>query len=141
MADQIIDLRTRNDFRLFLTVPCSDIRNTNEGIDGSTSHLARGLAHHATEDHELLVALGDIDGDLGRCHRIVGIGDHGRPLQQGTDGGCIRAFKSNLGEAVFRHLHAGASLPRLLTQGLHLGHRKAGVVSDDDGVRGLKDPV
>lgn len=40
MADQIIELHARNDVRLSLTMPCSNNRNTNEGIDGSTSHLA-----------------------------------------------------------------------------------------------------
>ena len=85
--------------------------------------------------------LGEIDGDLGRANRIVGIGDHGRPLQQGADAGNVRAFKSDLGEAVLGDLHRCASLPGLLAQDLHLGNREAGIVSDDDGVGGLEDPL
>src|SRR4029079_4854455 len=62
-----------------------------------------------------------------------------RPLQQGTDAGNVRAFKSDLGEAVLGDLHRCASLPGLLAQDLHLGNREAGIVSHDDGVGGLED--
>src|SRR4051812_34413728 len=89
-----------------------------------------GLAHRPTEDHETVVTLGKVDGDLGRRHRVARIGDHGRPLEQGHDGGDVRAIESDLGEAVFRDLHAGARLLHLPSQSLHLGHREAGIVSD-----------
>jgi hypothetical protein len=58
-------------------------------------HIQGGLAHRSAEDHELLVGLGEIGGDL-RCRdRIVyGVSDQGRPLQKGHDGGGIGAIKS-----------------------------------------------
>ena len=101
--------------------------------------VEHGLAHRSAEDHELLVRLGEVGGDLGRANRIARIGDHGRSLQQGTDAGNVRAFKSDLGEAVLGDLHRCASLPGLLAQDLHLGNREAGIVSHDDGVGGLED--
>ena len=39
----------------------------------------------AAEDDELVVILGEGYGGLGRRHRIVRIGDQGRPLEQGAD--------------------------------------------------------
>src|SRR5438067_12161806 len=62
-------------------------------------------------------------------------------LQQGTDGRDVGAFESDLGEAVLRDLHGSAGLPHLLAQLLHLGDRETGIVSDNDDVRGLEDPV
>src|SRR5262249_54372850 len=56
----------------------------------------------------------------------------------GRDRGVIRAIESDLGEAVFGDLHGGARLLHLPSQNLHLGHGEAGIVSDDDDVRGLE---
>ena len=66
---------------------------------------------------------------------------HGRPLQQGTDGNNIRAFKSNFGETVLRDLYRGASLLHLRPQSLHLGNGQAGIMSNDRNARGLEDLV
>ena len=90
------------------------------------------LAHGAAEEHEFLVILGESHGGLGRRHRIARIGDQGRPLEKGADRGDVRAFESNLGEAVLGDLNARASLPHLLAQTLHLGDRQAGIVRHDD---------
>jgi hypothetical protein len=87
------------------------------------------------------VRLGEVGGDLGRRDRIARGGDQGRSLEQGTDGRDVRAFESDLGEAVLRDLHGGAGLPHLLAQSLHLGDRETGIVRDDDDVGGLEDPV
>ena len=76
--------------------------------------------------------LGEIHGDLGRRDRIARISDQGRTLQQGPDRGDVRAFESNLGEAVLGDLHGGAGLLHLLAQLLHLGDRQAGIVGHDD---------
>src|SRR5262245_29745105 len=100
-----------------------------------------GFAHRAAEDDELLVRLGEFDGNLRRRDRILGSSDHGRPLQKGTDGGDVSAFKSNFGETVLRDLHRCASLPHLRTQLLHLGDGEAGIVGHDGNVRGLEDLV
>src|SRR5581483_12458641 len=62
-------------------------------------------------------------------------------LEQGRDGGSVGAFKSDFGETVLRDLHGGARLLHLHAQSLHLGDREAGVMSDDDDVRGLEDLV
>ncbi len=86
------------------------------------------------------VRLGEIDGDLGRRYRIARISDHGRPLQQGRDGGGSRCpSRAILGETVLRDLHRGAGLLHLLAQGLHLGDGEAGIVSHHDDVRGFED--
>ena len=50
--------------------------------------------------------LGESHGGLGRRHRIARISDQGRPLEQGTDRGDVRAFESNLGEPVLGDLNA-----------------------------------
>ncbi len=100
-----------------------------------------GLAHRSAEDDELLVRLGEVGGDLGRRDHIARISDDRRALEQGSDGRDVRAFESDLGEAVLRDLHGGAGLPHLLAQSLHLGDREAGIVSDNDDVGGLEDPV
>ena len=101
--------------------------------------VERGLPHRSAKNDETLVGLGEIDGNLGRRDRIAGEGDQGRPLQQGRDRGDVAAFKSDLGEAVFRDLHARASLLHLPTQNLHLGDRKAGIMSNDNDIGGLED--
>src|SRR5215470_11993895 len=100
-----------------------------------------GFAHRAAEDDELLVRLGEFDGNLRRRDRIVRSSNHGRSLQKGTDGGDVSAFKSNLGETVLRDLHRCASLPHLRTQLLHLDDSEAGIVGNDGNVRGLEDLV
>src|ERR1700680_1437263 len=79
-----------------------------------------GLSHRAAEDHELLVSLGEVDGDLRCRHRIARVGDHRRSLEQGRDVRGIRAFESLLGEAVLRDFDAGTLRLHLPTQGRHL---------------------
>src|SRR5580704_15829024 len=111
---------------------------------GERLHSVRvqgGLAHRSAEDHELLVRLGKVDGDLRRRDRIAGRDDHRRPLEQGRDGRDVGAIKSNLGETVLRDLHGCARVLRLPTQSLHLRHREAGIVSNDDDARGLEGRV
>ena len=61
------------------------------------------------------------------------------PFNRGAIEATSRAFKSDLGEAVLRDLHGGARLLHLPAQSLHLGHGEAGIVSDDDDLRGLED--
>ena len=53
--------------------------------------------------------------------------------------GDVRAFESDLGEAVLGDLHGGASLLHLLAQILHLGDGQAGIVGHDDHPGGLED--
>src|SRR6202011_3825965 len=81
------------------------------------------------------------DSDLGRGHRIPRKSDQGRPLEQGPDGGDVRAIKSDLGEAVLRNLHRGARMLHLPTQILHLGNGEARIMSNDDDVRDLEGRV
>jgi hypothetical protein len=106
-----------------------------------TIDIQDGFPHRAAEDDELLVRLGEIDGNLWRRNRIVRSSDHGRPLQQGTDGSDVSAFKSNFGETVLRDLHRRARLLHLHAQLLHLGDGEAGIVSNDRNRRGLEDLV
>ena len=61
--------------------------------------------------------------------------DHGRALEQGTDGGDVRALKGNLSEAVLGDLNLGARLPHLLAQPLHLGDGQAGIMRHDHNRR------
>src|SRR5215470_14199240 len=103
--------------------------------------VERGLAHRPAQDHELLVCLGEVGGDLCRSDRIARIGDHGRPLQQGDDRGCVSAVESDLGEPVLGDLHRRARLLHLPAQVLHLGHREARILSDDHDVGALEDTV
>src|SRR5262249_40989995 len=97
-----------------------------------------GPPPRSTQDDEPFVRLGEVDGDLGRHHRVPRIGDQGRPLEQGRDRGDVRAIKSDLGEAVLRDLHRAARVPHLPTQILHLGNAEARIVSYDNDVRGLE---
>ena len=87
--------------------------------------VERGLSHRPAQDHELLVRLGEVGGDLGRSNRIARIGDQGRTLEQGDDHRCVGAFESDLGETVLGDLHRRARLPHLLAQSLHLGDVEA----------------
>lgn len=100
-----------------------------------------GCAHRTAENDELLVRLGEFDGNFRRRHRIAGCSDHSRPLQQGADGCDVGAFKSNFGETVLRNLHRGARLLHLLAQLLHLGNGEAGIVSDDRDAGGLEQTI
>ena len=83
--------------------------------------------------------IGEVDGDLRRRDRIAGEGDQRRPLEERRNRGDIAALESDLGEAIFRDLHARARLPHLPTQMLHLGDGEAGIVSHDDDLGGLED--
>ena len=97
--------------------------------------------HRPAQDHELLVGLGEVVGDLGRSHGITRIGHHRRPLQQGHDHGCAGTFKRNLGETVFRDLHLGARLLHLPAQVLHLRNGEAQIVSNDHDIGILEDTI
>src|SRR5580704_9555841 len=89
------------------------------------------LAHGAAQKHEFLVIFGESHGCLGRRHRVARMSDQGRTLQEGTDRGDVRAFESNLGEAVLGDLNARPSGPHLLAQTLHLGDGQTGIVRHD----------
>src|SRR4051812_1806275 len=122
--------------------PCTQFierRQRGECLDAVG--IQGGLAHRSAENDELFVRLGEVGGDLGRRNHIARVSEDRRPLQQGTDGSDVRAFESDLGEAVFRDLHGSASLPHLLAQRLHLGDRETGILGDNDDVGGLEDPV
>jgi hypothetical protein len=56
------------------------------------------------------------------------MGDQGRPLEKRADRGDVRAFESNLGEAVLGDPNVRPGLPHLLAQTLHLGHGQAGIL-------------
>src|SRR4051812_20904522 len=102
--------------------PCTQFierRQRGERLDAV--RIQSGLAHRSAEDDELLVRLGEVGRDLGRRDHIARISDDRRALEQGSDGRDVRAFESDLGEAVFRDLHGGASGAHLLAQCLHLG--------------------
>jgi hypothetical protein len=57
------------------------------------------------------------------------------------DGRDVRAFESDLGEAVLRDLHGGAGLLHLRPQLVHVGDREALVVGHDDHARVRKHAV
>ena len=80
----------------------------------------------------LSLALAKSTATLGAATGSLRIGQQRRALQKGPDRGDVRAFESDLGEAVLGDLHGGAGLPHLRTQLLHVGDREAGIVSDDD---------
>ena len=69
------------------------------------------------------------------------MGDQGRPLEKGPDRSDVRAFESNLGEAVLGDLHGRASLLHLLAQTLHLGDGQAGIMRHDHHRRLREDVV
>jgi hypothetical protein len=71
-------------------------------------------------------------------NRVAGIGQQRRPPEQGTDGSDIRAFESDLREAVLRNLHGGTDLLHLATKLLHVGNREACIVGHDDNARALE---
>ena len=83
--------------------------------------------------------LGKVDGDLRRSYRSPEKAMMVGPLSRDAIEADVAAFKSDLGQAVFRDLHAGARQLHLLAQILHLDDREAGIVSDDDDVGGLED--
>ena len=87
------------------------------------------------------VRLGEIDGHLRRRHRIAREGDHGRPLEQGRDGGGVGVLESDLARRFFATFTCAPRLLHLLAQSLHLGDGEAGIVSHHHDVRGLEDPA
>src|SRR5271165_3971006 len=99
------------------------------------------LAHGAAQKHEFFVILGESHGCLGRRHRVARMSDQGRTLQKGPDRGDVRAFESNLGEAVLGDLNARPSGPHLLAQTLHLGDGQAGIVRHNHDRRLREDVV
>src|SRR3569832_1731403 len=57
-----------------------EARKRGQGLDRiRTQHVG---AHRATDDLELLVAVGESDGDLGGCNRIRRISNRRRTLQE-----------------------------------------------------------
>ena len=88
--------------------------------------------HRSAKDDELLVRLGEFDGDLRCRHRVCGKGEAGRPLQQIRDTLGVGAFERKLDEPVLRHLDLSASASHLAAQFGHGADGQARIVSDDD---------
>src|SRR6188472_1291450 len=89
-------------------------------------------SHRSAKDHELVVRLGEFDGNFRRCHGIVGKGDASRPLQQVRDTLGIGAFERELDEPVLRHLDPPARALHVAAEPGHVGDGQARVMSDDD---------
>ncbi len=85
----------------------------------------------------LSLALAKSTATFGRRDRIARIGDQGRTRHEARDRGDVRAFESDLGEAVLGDLDGGAGLLHLRAQLLHFGDREARVVGHDDHARVL----
>src|SRR5581483_7937441 len=103
--------------------------------------IKRGLAHRAAENDELLIPLGEIDSDLGRRHRILGVSDDCRPLEQGREVIDVRAFESFFREAVLGDFYDGPTLLHLPAKRRHLRDGETGVMSDHDRLGALEGAV
>src|SRR6185437_10544018 len=91
--------RRRHDEANDLAAQFVERRQRGKGLDAVD--IQDGFTHRTADDDELLVRLGEFDGNLWRRHRILRGSDHGRPLQHGADGNDVSAFKSNFARRFF----------------------------------------
>src|SRR5688572_15925425 len=95
------------------------IERGQRGESLDASDVQRVLTQRTADDGQLLVVLGEGGNHLRRSDRILGVGDGGRALEQGTERREGRALEGPQREPVLCDLVAGAGCPDLSTQVRH----------------------